>query len=96
MDMTNTVFLNDFKEQADREEKKIEIKETAPKDYRKDIVKDDESNIDDRDYGNNDVMAGDPMHGTHVTGVIGAARDNGKGVNGIADNVKVIDAPYRT
>jgi subtilisin family serine protease len=90
MDMTNTVFLNDFKEQADREEKKIEIKETAPKDYRKDIVKDDESNIDDRDYGNNDVMAGDPMHGTHVTGVIGAARDNGKGVNGIADNVKVM------
>lgn len=90
MDMTNTTFLNDFKEQADREEKKMEIKETAPKDYRGEIVKDNENDINDRDYGNNDVMAGDPMHGTHVTGVIGAERDNDKGVNGIADNVKIM------
>ncbi|PWT70831.1 MAG: peptidase S8 [Bacteroidetes bacterium] len=90
MDMTNTTFLSDFKEQADREEKKIEIKETAPKEYRKDIVKDDESDINDKYYGNNDVMAGDPMHGTHVAGIIGAERDNGKGMNGIADNVRIM------
>jgi subtilisin family serine protease len=90
MDMTNTSFLNDFKEQADREEKKMEIKETAPKNYRGDIVQDNEDDINDRNYGNNDVMAGDPMHGTHVAGVIGAERDNGKGVNGIADNVKIM------
>jgi len=90
MDMTNTVFLSEFKEQADREEKKQEIKETAPKEYRKEIVKDDESNINDKNYGNSDVMAGEPMHGTHVAGIIGAERDNGKGMNGIADNVKIM------
>jgi subtilisin family serine protease len=90
MDMTNTVFISEFKDQADREEKKLEIRETAPKEYRKEIVKDNESDINDRYYGNNDIMAGDPMHGTHVAGIIGAERDNGKGMNGIADNVRIM------
>ncbi|HEV3250537.1 MAG TPA: S8 family serine peptidase [Puia sp.] len=90
MEMTNTLFLADFKEQADREEKKEEIKEIPPRDYRKEIVKDNESDINDRNYGNNDIMAGDPMHGTHVSGIIGAIRNNGKGANGIADNVRIM------
>jgi subtilisin family serine protease len=90
MDMTNTTFLTDFTEQADREEKKMEIKEIAPKNYRGDVVKDDESNIKDSIYGNNDIMASDPMHGTHVTGIIGAERDNNIGINGIADNVRIM------
>jgi subtilisin family serine protease len=90
MSMTNTEFMNDFKEQADREEKKIEIKQTAPKDYRAEIVKDNESDIRDSLYGNNDIMAGDPMHGTHVSGIIAAERNNGKGMNGIADNVRIM------
>jgi cell wall-associated protease len=90
MDMTNTTFITDFTEQADREEKKMEIKETAPKNYRGDIVKDDESNIRDSVYGNNDIMASDPMHGTHVSGIIGAERDNNIGINGIADNVRIM------
>lgn len=90
MDMTNTTFLSDFTEQADREEKKVEIKETAPENYRDEIVKDNEDNINDSLYGNNDVMADDPMHGTHVSGIIGAERNNGKGMNGIADNVRIM------
>ncbi|MBI3882816.1 MAG: S8 family serine peptidase, partial [Sphingobacteriales bacterium] len=63
---------------------------TPPKEYRKDIVKDDETNINDRSYGNNDLMASTPFHGTHCSGIIGAVRDNNKGVNGIADNVKIM------
>jgi cell wall-associated protease len=90
MDMTNTTFIGDFKDQADREEKKEEIKETPPKEYRKDIVKDNESDIKDMYYGNSDIMAGDPMHGTHVCGIIGAERNNGKGMDGIADNVRIM------
>ncbi|HEY4935291.1 MAG TPA: S8 family peptidase [Puia sp.] len=90
MDMTNTTFITDFTEQADREEKKMEIKETAPKNYRGDIVKDNENDIKDSVYGNNDIMATDPMHGTHVSGIIGAERNNAIGINGIADNVRIM------
>jgi subtilisin family serine protease len=90
MDMTNTTFISDFTEQANREEKKMEIKETAPKNYRGDIVQDNESDIRDSLYGNNDIMATDPMHGTHVSGIIGAERNNAVGINGIADNVRIM------
>jgi len=90
MDMTNTLFLSDFKEQADREQKKEEIRETPPEEYRKEIVQDNEADINDKYYGNNDIMAGDPMHGTHVCGIIGAERNNGKGIDGIADNVRIM------
>ena len=90
MDMTNREYLSDFGELIDRDEKKAEAKEKAPKEYRHDIVKDNEDDINDRYYGNNDIMAGDPMHGTHVSGIIGAERDNGIGMNGVADNVRIM------
>jgi cell wall-associated protease len=90
MDMTNKDFISDLTEEVDREEKKASVKTTAPKDNRKDIVQDNEADLNDRYYGNNDVMAGDPMHGTHVTGIIGAERGNGIGMDGVADNVKIM------
>jgi subtilisin family serine protease len=53
-------------------------------------VKDNEDDINDRYYGNNDVMAGTPTHGTHCSGIIAAARNNGIGVDGIANDVKIM------
>jgi len=91
MDMTNTEFLSEYKELADGEERKADAKLNPPKEYRHDIVQDDETNINDRYYGNNDLMADDPVHGTHVSGIIAAERDNGKGMNGIADNVRIME-----
>jgi len=90
MDMTNKAFINEFTEQVDQEEKKASARNTPPRDYRHEIVKDNEDDINDRYYGNNDVMAGDPMHGTHVSGIIGAERGNGKGMDGVADNVRIM------
>jgi subtilisin family serine protease len=51
---------------------------------RPDIVKDDVNNLTQRSYGNNDLHGPDPLHGTHVSGIIAAVRDNGLGVQGVA------------
>ncbi|MGJ8759700.1 MULTISPECIES: S8 family peptidase [unclassified Polaribacter] len=40
--------------------------------------------------GNPGVSTKSEAHGTHVSGIIGASRNNGKGVNGVADNVKIM------
>ena len=85
-DISNKQVLEDLEGQI----RKGEALEKAPEEYRKEIVKDDESNINDKYYGNKDVMAGTSMHGTHCVGIIGAVRNNGKGPDGIADNVKVM------
>ncbi|TPG72504.1 peptidase S8 [Hymenobacter nivis] len=51
---------------------------------RADIVKDDPEDVNQRFYGNNDLHGPDPLHGTHVSGIIAAVRDNGLGVQGVA------------
>src|SRR3984957_16655639 len=90
MDMSNTQFLSEFTEEVESEEKKESQKQNAPEDTRHEIVGDNENDFNDRNYGNNDVMAGDPMHGTHVSGIIAAERNNGKGMDGIDDNVRIM------
>ncbi len=90
METTNVEFLNGFGEFVGGEERKAESREKEPRDYRKEIVGDNEADINDRFYGNNDLMAGTPFHGTHVAGIIGAVRDNQKGMDGVADNVKIM------
>jgi subtilisin family serine protease len=89
-DATNKEFMEGFNEFVKSEEKKEDMKNAPLKNNRADIVKDDESNINDRFYGNNDIMTGTPMHGTHCSGIIAAVRNNGKGVDGIADNVRIM------
>jgi len=41
-------------------------------------------------YGNNDVKGPDPLHGSHVAGIIAADRKNSLGIKGIADNVRIM------
>lgn len=55
-------------------------------------VGDDPYNLNNRDYGNGDPKNRvlDESHGTHVAGIIAAERNNGIGVNGVADNVKIM------
>ncbi|MEZ5043499.1 MAG: S8 family peptidase [Saprospiraceae bacterium] len=41
-------------------------------------------------YGNNDVKGPDAEHGTHVAGIIGAVRNNDIGMDGVADNIRIM------
>ncbi len=55
-------------------------------------VGDDPYNIMDMGYGNGnpDSREEDENHGTHVAGIIAAERNNGLGVNGVANNVEIM------
>ena len=53
------------------------------------IVGDNISDLSEKLYGNRDVTGPDAMHGTHVAGIIGAARDRGK-MQGIAPSVQIM------
>lgn len=90
MSRTNKDVLSEIGDYVESEQRKADAKNTPPQNYRGEIVKDNEADINDRFYGNNDVMTGTPEHGTHVSGIIGAARGNGKGMDGIADNVRIM------
>lgn len=54
------------------------------------IVGDNPNNSYERYYGNNDVEGPDASHGTHVAGIIAATRNNNIGMNGVADNVRIM------
>jgi cell wall-associated protease len=54
------------------------------------IVGDNYANSNERYYGNNDVKGPDASHGTHVAGIIAASRSNSVGMDGIANNVKIM------
>ena len=54
------------------------------------LVGDDPQNMEERYYGNNDVIGPDAEHGTHVAGIIAGVRGNELGIEGIAQNVKIM------
>ena len=57
------------------------------------VLKDKPNDINDRSYGNNNVIGPvleGSLHGTHVAGIIGAVRNNGIGMDGVADNVAIM------
>lgn len=57
----------------------------------RDIVGDNPGDLDDRNYGNNNVEGPDAMHGTHVSGIIAAVRGNNLGVDGVGGpNVRIM------
>ncbi|MGZ8524063.1 MAG: S8 family peptidase [Chitinophagaceae bacterium] len=87
-DISNVMILDELEGDIN----KFEAVDRAPKDYRNDIVKDNYHDFNDKFYGNNNVMVGNSaaLHGTHVSGIIGAVRNNGVGMDGVADNVRIM------
>ena len=56
----------------------------------REVIGDNPLDVNERYYGNNDVKGPDPLHGSHVAGIIAADRKNNLGIKGIADNVKIM------
>jgi subtilisin family serine protease len=90
MENNNKALIADLIQFYEGEKAKVDAVENEPRAYRAEVVKDNYNDPNDRYYGNNDVMGTDASHGTHVAGIIGAVRNNGKGINGIADFVEIL------
>ena len=56
----------------------------------RDIIGDNYEDQKEKYYGNNRIEGPDAMHGTHVSGLIAAIRNNDIGMNGIATNVRIM------
>jgi subtilisin family serine protease len=90
MENTNVSLIADLIQFYEGEKSKVEAVEKEPVKYRQDVVKDNYNDINDRFYGNNDLMGTDASHGTHVAGIIGASRQNQVGINGVANHVEIM------
>lgn len=86
----NTVILQELSDFIEDRKYQIQQKDIPPPNIRDEIVGDDYFNFNDKYYGNKNVMGPSAEHGTHVSGTIAAQRNNGTGMDGIADNVKIM------
>ncbi|MFO0357217.1 MAG: S8 family peptidase [Sphingobacteriaceae bacterium] len=88
----NSTF-NEFKEQIDEGYEQmstmVEIGLNPDVDPRT-IVGDNYEDAYEKNYGNADCKGPHSFHGTHVAGIIAAARNNGKGMDGVAADVKIM------
>jgi cell wall-associated protease len=90
--------LQELKKDSIKEDQKLLT--TYNDDYYDRIkIGDNENDINDRNYGNNDISRNAKLtfHGTVVSGVIGASRANKIGIDGFSDSIKImpiIAAPF--
>jgi subtilisin family serine protease len=85
-DLTNAKVLKEWSDEYAKENNTV----NPDLDARKKIVGDDPDVNDGTPYGNNVLKTSEASHGTGVAGLIGAVRGNGYGIDGIADNVRIM------
>jgi len=90
VDDLRKLIVEELTEDRKSYQNKLDFAYNPDFDPRKTIVKDNYNDPTERYYGNNDVEGPDPLHGTHVGGIIGAVRNNDIGMDGVAPNVKLM------
>jgi cell wall-associated protease len=83
---TNVGVLKDISEYV----KKLNNDLNPDLGYRNETIGDDPDVNDGKPYGNNILEYSNASHGTGVAGLIGAKRGNGYGIDGVADNVRIM------
>lgn len=89
--MPVAMLKTEIQKQLD-EATKLSSNSSAYTDYRK-TLGDNPNDINDKKYGNNNVIGPDKseaLHGTHVAGIVAQSRFNNKGGDGVANNVKIL------
>ncbi len=89
-DMSLGWFIREADQYQQSSRIKLKNLSEDPNALRREIVGDNYNDPNDKNYGNNNISAGIPEHGTHVSGIIAASRHNGKGMDGIADQVYIM------
>jgi len=87
--LSNGITEEGFKEAEEYFDKGLKYGYNTEFDPRS-IVGDNYAKHSERYYGNNDVIGPDASHGTHVAGIIAADRGNGLGIQGVAENVRIM------
>ncbi len=87
---SNIDYLKDYENYIKKLENYIDQKTIPPIDYRSELLKDDSYDITKTHYGNNNLTTHSGYHGTSVSSIIGAVHNNDIGINGIADDVKIM------
>lgn len=84
----------EFKKEINSSVEKINdrLNYNLSKSFKGRVTGDDPDDINDTKYGDNNVkpVKKSEAHGTHVAGIIAAERNNNKGVNGVANHVKIM------
>lgn len=87
--LKNDLNREEFEKYKEYIETQIKYKYNVDFNPRAEIMGDN-LEVFDKYYGNNNVIGPDPEHGTFVSGVIAATRNNSIGMNGLADSVKIM------
>ena len=92
-DSSIPAFIKNIEDGVDYFTEQLEANLALGKNFRS-VLGDNPYDINDTKYGNNNVIGpkkDGAKHGTHVAGIIAAQRDNGKGMNGVANsNIKIM------
>ncbi len=89
-EFNNQAFLKDYENYKKELEEDIIKKTTPPSRARDSLLNNNGYDITTTHYGNHNLTTHSGYHGTSVSSIIGAVRNNGKGIDGIADNVQIM------
>jgi cell wall-associated protease len=80
-------WLNDYKKNLEQKQKTISLEYND-----RELIGDKIDDINDKDYGNNNVSKNATFlrHGTEISGILSANRENHIGINGFSNNIKIM------